>query len=297
MDTQHGQDALLSSSLFDQKDLLGFQPIQRRLGGENDHYLEADKDGKEYDPYSLSWRYLGLFIDCDIEAMNAAAGDDARKKQRRQLPEDEEDGNNCPRKLLWAAYVDQGYEGNTIEEYKFYDIPTGEWDNSTCLASGEEHRCVNLDCHDPSTGNFTLVGVFQETDGVYDFFEQLFKHEGICLWNDDDVFDTMTTWMEEWPEECEKLDLSDDDGNTLYMSTAPLPEGNMTLGVYVDNSCTQLSSIDYTGYIARLYQSYYEESDHYGYEYCKSSTNGEDDDDRHRPFNPHVCLALFACAL
>lgn len=281
MDTKHGTDAL-SSSLFDQnEDLLrlrGVQPIQRRL----DHYLESDKDGNEYDPYSLSWRYLGVFMDCDIEAVNAAAAaaagnNDENNRQRRQLPEDDDDdGNQCPRKLLWAAYVDMAYEGNAIEEYKFYDIPTGEWDNSTCLASGKEHRCVNLDCHDPtSTGNFTLVGVFQETDGLYDFFEQLFKHEGTCLWNNDNVYETMTRRMDEWPEECNKLDLSDDDGNALYMSTAPLPEGNMTLGVYVDNSCTQLSSIDYPGYIARLYQREYEESDHYGSEYCKLSIHEE----------------------
>lgn len=243
-------------------------------GGNNQNqYLLMDKDGITYDPYSLAWRYLGIYIDCDINAISTTGGGDDNDHNRahRQLPgEEENNSDQCPRKLLWAAYIDSRYENNTIEEYKFYDILTGEWDNSTCLASGTKRRCVNLNCHEPHTKNFKLVGVFKETNGLYDWFEQLFKHEGTCIWNDEDVYDTMTSFMEKWPSQCKKLDVRDDDGNTLYMSTAPLPEGNMTLGIYTDSSCVQMSeSIDYTAYIMMMWENYYQRSYYYGYGYCE----------------------------
>jgi len=135
---------------------------------------------------------------------------------------------------------------------------------------GRPTSIVDLNCHEPHTKNFKLVGVFKETNGLYDWFEQLFKHEGTCIWNDEDVYDTMTSFTEKWPSQCKKLDVRDDDGNTLYMSTAPLPEGNMTLGIYTDSSCVQLSeSIDYTAYIMMMWENYYERSYYYGYGYCE----------------------------
>lgn len=307
MDSYYGED-----TLFDNDDdllrllrrdipddlLLHAQPPQQRNqrsleggggggggGGnnQNNKYLVVDKDGVEYDPYSLSWRYLGIYIDCDINTIandmegggDGGNGENKNNHKRRQLPEDDKNKNNgdqCPRKLLWAAYIDKRYEGNTIEEYKFYDIASGEWNNSTCLASETKHRCVNLNCHELHAKHFSLVGVFKETNGIYDWFEQLFKHEGMCIWNDEDVYDTMTTWMEKWPTQCKKLEMRDDYDNNLYLSTTPLPEGNMTLGIYTDNSCTQLSDyMDYEIYITRLYQNYYEKSYYYryGYGYCE----------------------------
>jgi len=241
---------------------------QRGLEGEKNYqnYL-VDKDGVEYDPYSLAWRYLGLYIDC-----NADNGDDDHDNHNNHRRLHEDEGGQCQRKLLWAAYVDRRYEGNTIEEYKFYDINTGDWDNSTCLASGEEHRCVKLNCHEPHTkfqGNsWELVGVFKETNGMYDWFEQLFKHEGTCIWNDNEVYGTMETWMEKFPTQCTKLSVSDEYGNTIYMSTTPLAEGNMTLGIYTDKNCMTLSEdMDYSSYIVKYYQSYYERSYYYYYGY------------------------------
>ena len=35
--------------------------------------------------------------------------------------------------------------------------------------------------------------------------EQLFKHEGVCIWNDEDLYDDMETWMGNWPEGCAQL--------------------------------------------------------------------------------------------
>ena len=58
------------------------------------------------------------------------------------------------------------------------------------------------------------MGVFKETDGMYDWTEQLFKHEGMCVWNDDDAYSEMSQWMENWPTSCTQLYKPDYDGNT-----------------------------------------------------------------------------------
>lgn len=127
----------------------------RRSLGSNDNFesLLVDKNGNAYDPYSLAWRYLGLYIDCDVSGTE-------NYFYHRGLHEEE--GEDCQRKLLWAAYHDTRYRGNTIEEYKFYDIATEEWDDSACFASGKRHRCAKMDCHEPHS-QFKLVGVFKET--------------------------------------------------------------------------------------------------------------------------------------
>lgn len=96
-----------------------------------------------------------------------------------------------------------------------------------------------MDCHEPDT-HFQLVGVFKETDGLEDFAEQLFKHEGYCLWKSD-TYDFMSTYREYFPTYCKELYYPDDDGNTLYVDVRPLPEGNVGMGVYTDDICTQLS--------------------------------------------------------
>ena len=214
------------------------EPEQRALGGNRNSYL-VDKDGVQYDANSLSWRYLGLYIDCD------------------QV----QDGNYCERKLLWAAYHDPHYRGNSIEEYKFYDMTSGEWDDSTCSRYGGWKRCARLDCHEPSTG-FELVGVFKESDGMYDWTEQLFKHEGMCIWNDDEAYETMEKWMEKWPTSCQQLYVSDVWGNALYMALKPLPGGNVTVAIYKDSGCTASSNMDLTKYLVKLYQSkgYYDDT-------------------------------------
>jgi hypothetical protein len=207
------------------------EPKQRSLGNNRNSYL-VDENGVQYDPDSLAWRYLGLYIDCE-----------------------DQNGSYCERKLLWAAYYDHRYRGNSIEEYQFYDLNTREWDDSTCSKYGLYKRCARMDCHEAGTG-FKLVGVFKETDGMYDWTEQLFKHEGMCVWNDDETYNTMETWMETWPTSCQQLKIADNWGHTLYMAVKPTRGGNMTVAIYSDSYCTKESSkMDLTEYMVKLYQS------------------------------------------
>ena len=173
---------------------------ERNLGSYDSQSLLVDSHGNEYDPYSLAWRYLGIYMDCDpnnIQESNSRSGSSSHDDNNRELhSNDDDEGGKCARKVLWAAYVDPRYKGNTIEEYQFYNLVTKEWDDSACQASGSRHRCVRMNCHEPRS-HWKLVGVFKETDGLYDFTEQLFKHEGYCVWGDDDDEDTYAT-METW---------------------------------------------------------------------------------------------------
>ena len=223
----------------------------RQLGNNNNYggYL-VGSNGYSYTPYSLSWRYLGMFVDPNCNTNYYYGG-------RRRLW-----GYNSGycRKVLWAAYHDPDYGGQGIAEYSFLQRSTGSWDSSTCNAprgsSGKKTRCRRLDCHEAGT-KLELVGVFKETDGLYDFTEQLFKHSGYCLWDEDKNYDGtygeasdyefMTNLSENWVEECTYLEyVQDASGNSLYYDTKPLPGGDITYGVYTDSSCTEESSLTWS---------------------------------------------------
>ena len=231
---------------------------ERQLGGSEDGGYLVDAYGNSFPPYSLSWRYLGVFIDnCNNNNNN-----------NRQL--EDADSSSC-RRVLWAAYHDPDYEGNSIAEYQFYDKDTGKWDGSTCRARTYGlwwpfTRCQRLDCHEKHT-SFELVGVFKETDGLYDFTEQLFKHQGYCLWDADkqdgsgdsgdngnsadgdysDDYEFMQTLAENWVDGCTQHDSAvDADGNALYYDTKPLKGGNITYGVYTDASCVTESKYSWS---------------------------------------------------
>ena len=228
---------------------------RRSLRGEDLENLLVDKDGVAYDPNSLSWRYLGLYVDCDDQDNNGSGSRDDGNGN--------DDGGGggggsyCQRKLLWAAYLDKRYKqysGNGIGDYKLYDVSSGGYDSTSCDGYGSS-RCAKLDCHEPST-NFELLGVLRETKGMYDWTEQLFKHEGVCIWNDDGVYETMKTWMEKWPRECQALDVTDNRGNAIYLDIKPLPGGDMTLAIYKDSICSKVSSnMDFAAYTVKLYKS------------------------------------------
>jgi hypothetical protein len=105
----------------------------RDLGGSNDNQQQSylvDSSGNAYEPYSLAWRYLGMYIDCDFEpaASSSSYEDDefqgnydrrnTRTRRRRTSDTsattatadqrslggsgDSGDGD-CERVLLWAA--------------------------------------------------------------------------------------------------------------------------------------------------------------------------------------------------
>ena len=146
------------------------------------------------------------------------------------------------------------YAGGGIGEYQYYDRQAQQWDDSTCVAaanddgngssssssSSSSRRCAKMDCHLPDT-NFKLLGFFKEPN-YHEWMEQLFKHQGVCLWTDAE-YNFMQTDRYLWPCSCTSTGQQDEDGNTLYYDTKPMPEGRIGLGLYTDNRC----KYDYTG--------------------------------------------------
>lgn len=104
-------------------DVRGEYDNHRDLGGSNDNQQQSylvDSTGNEYEPYSLAWRYLGMYIDCDFEPASGSYEDDElqgnydrRTKTRRRTTTEQQrslggsgdsgDGGDCERVLLWAA--------------------------------------------------------------------------------------------------------------------------------------------------------------------------------------------------
>jgi hypothetical protein len=241
-----------------------------------------------------------MYIDCDLpetDDRDYADSDRVNRRQRRQQRQsrhiqqrrrkmggDEEkhsgddDGGDCGRKLLWAAYRDPGYRGGSIGEYQFYDWQSGAWDASTC----QTRRCAKMDCHNvhSSKTHYQLVGVYKETDGLYDWAEQLFKHEGYCVWGSDQedgsasrdgnggggnggksVYEFMASQNEKWVTSCTKMYLTDYDGNKLYLDIKPLSGGNITYGLYLDDHCSEAATMSFGEYVIRYYSTYYYNSD------------------------------------
>lgn len=266
------------------------QQRERSLDNENGQHTSylVDASGNAYEPYALSWRYLGMYIDCDL-SLDVANDDDVSNKDNqidRHLGDNSAD--DCSRKVLWAAvgtiihtscgahllfhwqYYDPRYRGNSIGEYQFFDYRTKAWDKSTC----QTFRCAKLNCHERWNG-FRLVGVFKETEGLYDWAEQLFKHEGYCLWDGDKEsdgggsgdnngngdngsdYEFMQNRLESWIGDCGQMALTDSSGNTLYLHTKPLPGGNMTYGLYTDDACSVESLMTFSDYVVQYYTSYY----------------------------------------
>ena len=148
-------------------------------------------------------------------------------------------------------YVDENYQNGGIGEYQYYNPYTKSWDDSACDVHGNG-RCAPMDCHLTNTTTWTLMGVFKEASyfGNDAFFEQLFKHEGICVWNNDDVYEFMSDAREEsWPQGCVYTGMAiknkyySNGGSYLYLDLKPTWNGNMTYGLYTDNIC----KTDYEG--------------------------------------------------
>ncbi|GAX29311.1 hypothetical protein FisN_16Hh255 [Fistulifera solaris] len=183
----------------------------------------VDSRNTYYDGYQQAWRYLGFYVDCYTK----------------------EGTKVCQRYLLWAAYVDLDYEGGGIGEYQYYNVNSNTWDDSACeLRHNNEKRCAKMDCHLPDTTHWKLMGYFRNYD-YYDFFEQLFKHEGYCIWNDGDLTDFMYGNYNSWPQGCTATNAYSelDETQLLYYDIKPTADANMTLGLYTDAAC----SVEYMG--------------------------------------------------
>lgn len=104
-----------------------------------------------------------------------------------------------------------------------------------------------MDCHDPSSTNWKLIGVYKEASffGGDAFFEQLFKHEGVCLWNDDDIYEFMSEQRQNgFSSGClntgvETGNYNDYGDDYLYIDLKPTYNGNMTYALYTDAVCSE----------------------------------------------------------
>ena len=119
---------------------------------------------------------------------------------------------------------------------------------------------MKMDCHLPET-EWKLLGVFK-IDSISDndgWMEQLFKHQGVCIWGED-TYGFASTMRQKMPDKCKSSKQQLEDGSYLYYDIKPEMNGNITLGLYTDGMCSK----DYTGNVtydvfqlAGQYESYW----------------------------------------
>mmetsp|Transcript_30574 Transcript_30574/g.72119 ORF Transcript_30574/g.72119 Transcript_30574/m.72119 type:complete len:510 (+) Transcript_30574:79-1608(+) len=238
----------------------------RRLTKQNSLDTQGDgpfADGTEtlYYDFSLAWRFLGFYTDCNVCVKEAdgedEGNDDANDDEYEKLVapseclENGEDRTVCRRYALWAAYVDESYEGKGPSEYQHFDHRTKRWDQSACGST--EGRCAKLDCHDPSSQNFKLVGVFKDhrTDA---FIDNLIDYQGDCVWNDEE-YKFMKAMRSNknnddkngnnhslLPTKCTAYEIEGRGGKIYsgYYDALPTQKGNLGVALYTDASCTIL---------------------------------------------------------
>ena len=234
-------------------------------------------DGAEtvYDDFSTAWRFLGFYTDCNVclkdddngdDNDNGDGDDDGDGDEEFADPKDclenGADTTVCRRYALWAAYVDEGYEGNGVSEYQYYDRQHRRWDKSACDENQEKNgdddvRCVKMDCHNPSSKNFKLIGVYKDHQ-TSDFLENMIGYSGDCVWNDDEYKfmnamnsnsnsnynngnnynnnnnNGVTYWP---PKKCTRYK-HQKDGSYVYYDALPTASGNLDVALYTDDSCT-----------------------------------------------------------
>jgi len=234
--------ATILSSVNGEEDYSGGYGSYSSIYGSNAY---ADSSSTYYDGYAQAWRYLGWYVDCNGGSNRYYGGSDSHSHSGSG-DEQESYGNNfCQRYLMWAAYVDESYSGGGIGEYAIFDTSNGYYDYTACESNGNGN-CKLMDCHDTSSDSWKLLGVFKEASyfGNDAFFEQLFKHEGVCVWNDEDLYDFMSETRESsFSSGCLETGISDG-YNSLYIDLKPTFNGNMTYSLYTDYIC----SSEYEGY-------------------------------------------------
>jgi len=213
-------------------DISGLPPnLHRQLRSQltNPYSVQPFVNGEsDYDEYQQAWRYLGFVIDCDSYNYDDDSSWDGGT------------GEGCQRYLIWAAYVDLEYEGGGIGEYQYWDRDDEAWDATPCkYAEGGNSRCAKMDCHLDDT-HFSLLGFFKHVS-YDDWMEQLFKHEGFCVWSTEE-YAFMKGAREAWPQGCDYAGEASD-GTTLYYDLKPKNNGFFTVGLYTDTKCVE----DYSG--------------------------------------------------
>jgi hypothetical protein len=139
----------------------------------------------------------------------------------------------CIYKIFFVQYVDLEYEGGGIGEYQYWDRFQKQWDTSSCVNSGTS-RCAKMDCHLENT-HFSLLGFFKHKS-YDDWMEQLFKHEGICVWTDEE-YAFMKGAREAWPQGCMESYYTTNGGMPIYYDIKPIRGGDITVGLYTDTQC------------------------------------------------------------
>jgi hypothetical protein len=83
------------------------------------------------------------------------------------------------------------------------------------------------------------MGIYKEAVwyGGDAFFEQLFKHEGVCIWNDDEAYEFMDESREQWTTGCVLSGTIDENGDYIYIDLKPSYNGNMYYGLFTDDVC------------------------------------------------------------
>eukprot|EP00934_Nitzschia_sp_Nitz4_P005262 Nitzschia sp. Nitz4//scaffold103_size77763//34328//36057//NITZ4_005443-RA/size77763-snap-gene-0.56-mRNA-1//-1//CDS//3329532322//5252//frame0 len=189
----------------------------------------------EYDEYQQAWRMLGFMIDCN--SVDYQYDNDGHHSNDQELTED-----GCARYILWAAYVDLEYEGSGIAEYQYWNSTTSSWDTSACdYAENGNSRCAKMDCHLDDT-HFSLLGFFKHRN-YDDWMEQLFKHEGMCVWTEEE-YAFMKNARKSWPQGCSYTGSQTSDGDPLYFDIKPMSKGRIAVGLYTDTKCTADYSSD-----------------------------------------------------
>jgi hypothetical protein len=93
-----------------------------------------------------------------------------------------------------------------------------------------------MDCHLTDT-HFTLLGFFKHPN-YSDWFGQLFKHEGMCIWSSDE-YSFMKNARKAWPSGCTTTSTTRSDGSPIYYDLKPLENGRITVGLYTDTRCVE----------------------------------------------------------
>ena len=100
-----------------------------------------------------------------------------------------------------------------------------------------------MDCHLENT-HFSLLGFFKHRS-YDDWMGQLFKHEGMCVWSDEE-YSFMKNARRALPRGCTNSGATTEEGDPIYYDIKPLSGGRITVGLYSDSQCILDYSYDTT---------------------------------------------------